>query len=98
MNDELLNCFLRPDASVTEWGSNLLFKSLFSKTDSRQCKVDSYKWLRSVNAVYFSNRRVSRSVLTSGSDLSRKFLGGHNIRFHGVLRQCIAYFRLATAA
>ena len=50
------------------------------------------------NVKLILNRRVSRSVLTSGIDLSRKFLGGHNTRFHGVLRQCIAYFRLATAA
>ena len=33
MNDELLNCFIRPDASVTEWGSNLFFKSLFSEIE-----------------------------------------------------------------
>ena len=40
--DELLNCFLRSDASVTEWGSDPLFKLLCSEIDSRQCKIDSY--------------------------------------------------------
>ena len=48
MNDELLNCFLRPDASVTEWESNLLFKSLFSKIASRQFKIDLHNWLNDV--------------------------------------------------
>ena len=64
MNDELLNCFLTPDASVTEWGSNLLFQSLFSEIDSRQCKIDSYNWLRSLTAVCLSTQRVSHMGLT----------------------------------
>ena len=63
MNDELLNCFLRPDASVTEWESNLLFKSLFSKIASSQSKIDSYNWLRSVNDVCLSTQRFSHSRL-----------------------------------
>ena len=49
--------FLKPDASVTEWGSNLVF-------DSRQCKTDSYNWLRFVNAVCLFTQRVSHSGVT----------------------------------
>ena len=64
MNDEFLNCVLRPDALVTEWESNLLFKSLFSKFDSTQRKIDSYNLLRSANSVCFSIQRVSHSGLT----------------------------------
>ena len=64
MNDELLNCFVSTDASVSEWGSNLLFKSLFTENDSGQCKIDLYNWLRSVNSVCLSTQRVSYSDLT----------------------------------
>ena len=64
MNDELLNCFLKPDASVTECGSNLLLKLMFSEIDSRQCKIGSYDWLRSANAVCLSTQRVADSGLT----------------------------------
>ena len=64
MNDELLNCVLRPDASVIEWESNLLLKSLFSKFDSRQYKIDSYNSLRSANSMCFLIERVSQSGLT----------------------------------
>ena len=64
MNDKLLNGFLTTDPSVTEWESNLLFKSFFSKIDSRQCKIDLYNWLRSVNGVCLSTQSVLHSGLT----------------------------------
>ena len=64
MNGELLNYFLRPDALVIEWGSNQLCKSLFSEIDSRRCKIDSYNWLRNVNAEYLSTQCVSHSGLS----------------------------------
>ena len=60
MNDEPLNCFLRYAASVTEWASAMLFKSLLSEIDSRQCTIDSRQC---TNAVCLSTQCVSHSGL-----------------------------------
>lgn len=42
-----INQIISQSALVSECGSGLLFQPLFNKIDSRQCKIESFKWLRS---------------------------------------------------